>query len=450
MKQAVTEIKFTDFPIVREITDALADEGIIYCTGVQKAALPAMLEGRDVIAEAPTGTGKTYAFGIPLIQAVDPEENAVQALILAPTRELVQQISDEIHLLTQKLPTMTSLAIIGGSGMKQQITALKTNPKIIIATPGRLIDHIKRGRVQLDRLRMLILDEADRMLDMGFIEDVRFILDRANPHAQMGFFSATLSREVMDVSWLYQKQPKEVKVEAAEEDKPQIKEYYVIANGSERIDAILDFKRRTGSSKVLVFVNLKQSADITAEKLSEAGLPAAALQGDMPQKNRNKVMRAFREEAELALVATDIAARGLDVENVDLVFNYDLPQDTENYIHRVGRTGRAGKHGVAISFIAPGEEENFAKYCRALHIEPELLEWERTQKKHVWIDEDEAAAVARRIRARSQYLKKNDPADRYDPYAAQNYTRRGRTRRRKPDRKSNRRSRNSGNRGRHR
>ncbi|MDO5015589.1 MAG: DEAD/DEAH box helicase [Eubacteriales bacterium] len=413
-----TELSFSELGIDPEIVAALATKNIHYCTSVQEQAIPAMLAGRDVIAEAPTGTGKTFAFGIPLIEKIDPDKQATQGLVLAPTRELVRQIEDDIFLLTKRLPEISSLAIYGGARMKEQINRLRAKPQLIIATPGRLIDHLKRHNLSLEQVSFVVLDEADRMLDMGFIDDVKYILKQVQSGAQMGLFTATLSREVMDISWLYQKQAVEIKVAAIAEDKPDIHELYVMANGAERIEAIVDLSKKFASQKGLIFVNTKQSADITATKLQDQGFRAASLQGDLPQSKRNRVMQDFHGCKLDFLVATDVAARGLDVDDVDIVFNYDLPLDLENYTHRIGRTGRAGNRGIAVSFVAPGEEAAFDKFCRNLHINPERQAWERPRSETQFISKELEQEVAARIRAQSTYLKEVSAEDRYNPHRA--------------------------------
>lgn len=424
LNNKITENSFSSLKISQEIIKALAEEEILNMTSVQVQSIPPMLAGRDIIAEAPTGTGKTFAFGIPLVERINPGLQEIQGLIIAPTRELVIQIDKDIKLLTKHLPEITSLAIIGGSGMGEQIKTLKKNPHIIIATPGRLIDHLKRKNVKLDQVTSLILDEADRMLDMGFIDDVKYILRQTNPKAQIGLFTATLAREVLDISWVHQDSPVEVKVQALDSDKPDIREMFVVANGSERIDAIKDIMEEFAAEKALVFVNMKQSADITARKLRELGFSASSLQGDLAQNQRNRVMQNFRDGESKVLVATDVAARGLDVEDVDLVFNYDLPLDLENYTHRIGRTGRAGETGIAVSFVAPGEQDSFDRFCRNLRISPERHTWQRPQEEVQYISSELEEEVAARIRAQSQYLKNTDEEDRYDPYRREEQKRR--------------------------
>lgn len=422
--------KFTEFPLSPLTLDALDKMNIVETTSVQEQSLPIMLAGHDLIAQAPTGTGKTYAFGIPIIEHCREDRPYIQALILAPTRELVQQIDQDIKDLAATRPWLSSVAVFGGAGMRAQTNALRQNPAIVIATPGRLIDHLRRKHLRLNQTEILILDEADRMLDMGFIKDVRYIMDQVPKSAMIGMFSATFSREVMDISWLYQKNAHEVKVKAVATDKPKIKEYYVIANGAERIQAIKDIMREEDCQRALVFVNMKQSAEITARKLKDEGFAADALQGDMAQKQRNKVMRAFRESDIDILVGTDVAARGLDIDDVEIVFNYDLPLETENYIHRIGRTGRIGKEGIAVSFVAPGTETSFEQFCRKLNIRPERYPWE-APREDKQISAEQEAIIAQRIRAKSQYLKNTDPEDRYDALNPLGERRRARSSRRR-------------------
>lgn len=405
--------KFNEFPLSSLTLEALERMNICETTSVQEQSLPVMLSGRDLVAQAPTGTGKTFAFGIPIVEHCRQDASYIQALILAPTRELVQQIEEEMKLLAATRPGLTAVAVFGGAGMQSQTRALRANPAIVIATPGRLIDHLKRGHLRLNKIEILILDEADRMLDMGFIKDVRYIMDQVPRSALIGLFSATLSREVMDISWMYQKNACEVKVQAVATDKPKIKELYVIANGAERIKAIKDIMAKENCQRALVFVNMKQSAEITARKLKAEGFAADALQGDMPQNLRSKVMRAFRESDIDILVGTDVAARGLDIDDVEIVFNYDLPPESENYIHRIGRTGRARREGIALSFVAPGTEAAFDQFCRKLHINPERYPWEAPAAEKP-LSAEEEALIVRRIREKSQYLRRTDPETRYD------------------------------------
>lgn len=418
-------MRFDEFDLSPESLRALQELGIEECTSVQEKSLGPMLAWRDTIVQAPTGTGKTFAYGLPIVEHSVGQGDGPLALILSPTRELAIQIDADIKSLCVERPEVRSLVLYGGQRLSAQSRALRDHPQIVIATPGRLIDHYKRRNIDFSKLRTLILDEADRMLDMGFIDDVRYIMGLLPGNIQIGLFSATLSREVLDISWIYQKDPVEVVVEAENQDKPKIHEYYVIANGIERVEAIEDILLKENLRRSLVFVNMKQSADICARKLESKGLKAGALQGDMAQAQRNRVMESFRSGEIDILVGTDVAARGLDIDDVEVVFNYDLPPESENYIHRIGRTGRAGREGLAFTFVAPGSEAEFDLFCRRLHIHPELYVWERPAKTSERLSAEAEAALVERIRAQSQWLKKPHE-ERYDPLASSRQGQRGR------------------------
>lgn len=408
-------LRFDQFELSPTLLEALNDLGLATMTTVQAESIPPMLAWRDVIVQAPTGTGKTFAYGIPILEHCPATEKELRALILAPTRELVQQIREELSHLAVHRPELRVSAVYGGESIRRQLAELRENPQILVATPGRLIDLMKHSHLQLQSLHTVILDEADRMLDMGFIDDVRYILDHTPHGVHMGLYSATLSRDVLDISWIYQRDPEEIVVAAVAEDKPPIREYYLVANGGERILAIADLLKHFAASHALIFVNQKQSADIAARKLKKAGFAAAALQGDLSQKERNRVMRDFREGAVDLLCATDVAARGLDIDDVDIVFNYDIPLEKENYIHRIGRTGRARHQGVAVSFVAPGEEASFELFCRQLRIQPERFPWERPVRTSSFLSAGAEEKMVAQIRAESAYLRNTAEEERYDP-----------------------------------
>lgn len=382
-------MKFSELLLNPQSLTALAKLGISACTAVQAAAIPAMKDWRDVLAKAPTGTGKTFAFGLPILEHLGPEDEAIKALILAPTRELAQQIGQELDSLLGERPELRSLVLYGGQSMQTQLRALREKPQIIVATPGRLLDHLQHRHLRLDEVETVVLDEADRMLDMGFIKDVRRILDRLRHVRQLALFSATLSRSVMDISYLYQRDVIEISVEAEAENRPQIDSYEIRANGPERCYAIRDILRQDEIQQALVFVNMKQSADVVAKRLQGLGIRAVAIQGDMAQAARNRVMKQFRSGAERVLVATDVAARGLDIESVDVVFNYDLPLENENYIHRIGRTGRAGRKGLAFSFVNNNQIKRFQELLRKCHQTADLYPWENSD-----VLEDNAASAS--------------------------------------------------------
>ncbi|HHV41741.1 MAG TPA: DEAD/DEAH box helicase [Clostridiaceae bacterium] len=348
---------FKDLDLSKETLDVLSRMGISTPSTVQREAIPPMMAWYDVMAKAPTGTGKTLAFGIPIIEHIEKETQATQALILSPTRELALQIGQDLSYLARTRPWIEVVVLYGGQPIRNQMKALRRKPQIVVATPGRLIDHLKRHNLNLNQVEMVILDEADRMLDMGFVRDVRFILDKMPRVSQIAMFSATFSRDVMDISYLYQREPIEIVVEESGKDKPDISEYVLQANGEERIIAIRTILNKADIQRGIVFVNMRQSADMVAKKLRQRKINAAAIHGDIRQQQRERVLSNFRQGKLRVLVATDVASRGLDISNVDIIFNYDLPLENENYIHRIGRTGRAGKSGIAVTFLAPNALE---------------------------------------------------------------------------------------------
>ena len=332
---------------------ALAKKGYTQATPVQGGAIPFFMDWKDVIAKAPTGTGKTYAFGIPMVEHIDPESTDILGLVLAPTRELAIQIQDELRDLCQYKEGVRTVCLYGGAPIDKQINALKKKPQIVVATPGRLMDHMKRHTVRLDKVETVVLDEADRMLDMGFVRDVTHILDKMPHRKNLGMFSATISREVMDISWVYQRDPVEITVRADEQNKPDIKQYRIQLPGrGEKLDAMERILIAEGYDRCIVFCNTKNMTDRLAGLLQMRGFSAQCIHGDIQQRVREKTLQSFRDGKLKILVATDVAARGLDIDDVDAVFNYDVPDEIEYYIHRIGRTGRAKRHGVAYSLVS--------------------------------------------------------------------------------------------------
>ena len=332
---------------------ALAKKGYTQATPVQGGAIPYFMQWKDVIAKAPTGTGKTFAFGIPMVEHISPESTDVLGLVLAPTRELAIQIQDELRDLCAFKEGVRVVCLYGGAPIDKQINALKKKPQIVVATPGRLMDHMKRRTVRLDKVETVVLDEADRMLDMGFVRDVTHILDKMPQRKNLGMFSATISREVMDISWVYQRDPVEITVRADEQNKPDIKQYRINLPGrGDKVDAMERILIAEGFDRVIAFCNTKNMTDRLSGLLKMRGFSAQAIHGDIQQRVREKTLQAFRDGKIKILVATDVAARGLDIDDVDAVFNYDVPDEIEYYIHRIGRTGRAKRHGVAYSLVA--------------------------------------------------------------------------------------------------
>ena len=345
-------VRFDTLALMPEMARALEKKNIEWSTPVQAGCIPPMREWKDVIAKAPTGTGKTFAFGIPIVEHIDPESEEVQAVILAPTRELAMQITAELRDLAMFLSSVRVVCLYGGAPIGRQIDALKKKPQIVVATPGRLSDHMKRRTVRLDHVDTVVLDEADRMLDMGFIHDVTRILDKLASRRNLGMFSATISREVMDISWVYQRDPEEITVRADEQNKPDILQYAVTVDQTDKVAAMARIIRQEKLERVMVFCNTKGMVERLTKYLEMEGLDAACIHGDIPQKKREQVMARFRRGELPVFVATDVAARGIDVDDVDAVFNYDVPQENEYYVHRIGRTGRAKRHGVAYTLVA--------------------------------------------------------------------------------------------------
>lgn len=343
---------FESFGLSEATMRAIHNKGYEVSTPVQAGCIPPMLAGKDVIAKAPTGTGKTMAFGIPIIERIDPESETVQAVILAPTRELAMQITEEMREVAVCHEGVRLVCLYGGQPIGKQINALKRRPQIVVATPGRLSDHMKRRTVVLNEVSTVVLDEADRMLDMGFIHDVRRILDKIPNRKNLGMFSATISREVMDISWIYQRDPEEITVQATQENKPDILQYRLDVDSDAKVDAIAAIIKKQGLERVICFCNTKGSTERLTKFLQMRGLDAQCIHGDIPQKKREEVMAQFREGKLHVFVATSVASRGIDVDDVDAVFNFDVPEENEYYVHRIGRTGRAKRHGVAYTLLS--------------------------------------------------------------------------------------------------
>jgi ATP-dependent RNA helicase DeaD len=344
-------ITFQDLNISEEILQALEKKGYGYPTQIQEEAIPPLMEWKDVIAKAPTGTGKTFAFGIPVIEHIDPASDAVQAAILAPTRELALQIGDELRSLLAFKKGIRVAVLYGGQRLDTQAKSLKKNPQIVVATPGRLMDHYKRKNIRFDDIKTVILDEADRMLDMGFFKDVTGIIEKMKNRTNLGLFSATISQEVMTVSWMYQRDEVEITVQPKEESRPDIDQYSLSVNGIEKLVTTMQLLETQGFERVIIFCNTKHMCQRLSDDLQGRSYSVDCLHGDIRQSQREKVMQRFRDGKLGVLVATDVASRGIDVDDVDCVLNYDIPEENEYYIHRIGRTGRARKKGVAFSLL---------------------------------------------------------------------------------------------------
>ena len=342
---------FQELSISNDLQKALRDMGFEEATPIQSAAIPKILAGKDILGQAQTGTGKTCAFGIPAVEMINTDITGVQVLILCPTRELAMQVSDEIRSVCKYKKSIKILAIYGGQPIDRQIIALKNKPQIIVGTPGRVMDHMRRHTLKLANLRMLILDEADEMLNMGFREDIDTIIKDLPEKRQTLLFSATIPKEIKEIAGLYLSNPEQIATVHKELTIPSIEQYYLEVRESSKLELLCRLIDAKNIKLGLVFCNTKKRADELAASLQTRGYSAEALHGDMKQTERDRVMSKFRKGNIDILVATDVAARGIDVNDIEAVFNYDIPNDEEYYVHRIGRTGRAGKKGVSYSFV---------------------------------------------------------------------------------------------------
>ncbi len=362
------KITFNDLNLSSDIKKAIEHMGFLHPTPIQIQAIPHILEGKDIIGQAETGTGKTAAFGIPALEMVDITQKRVQVLVLCPTRELANQVAEEINLLS-RYKDIKIQSIYGGQSIERQIRTLKKGVHMVIGTPGRVMDHLQRNTLKLDNLKMLVLDEADKMLDMGFREDIEVILTRAPERRQTILFSATMPKPIMKLTTQYQHEPLLIKTQQKNINVPQIEQFYFNTKGRPKHDILCRVIDNYEMKSSLVFCNTKKGVDELVGTLRRRGYLADGLHGDMGQRQRDEVMSGFRNGTIETLVATDVASRGIDVKNIEAVFNYDIPQDTESYIHRIGRTGRAGKEGRAFTFAASRDIyriKNIQKYTNTV------------------------------------------------------------------------------------
>jgi ATP-dependent RNA helicase DeaD len=343
-------LKFDELSLSADIQSAITDMGFIEASPIQSQAIPHILEGKDVIGQAQTGTGKTAAFGIPALEMIDTSQKHVQAVVMCPTRELAVQVANEIKKLAKYKRGLNVLPIYGGESIERQITGLKRGVQIVIGTPGRIIDHLDRKTLSFKQVKMVVLDEADEMLNMGFREDIEMILSKMPEERQTILFSATMAKPIMALTKKYQKDPVHVKVTKTELTVSSIEQVFFNIKESAKLMVMSQLIDLHNLQLMLVFCNTKRKVDQVTEELQSMGYKAESIHGDLRQSQRNTVMSKFRNGNTNILVATDVAARGIDVEDVDAVFNYDLPMDFEYYVHRIGRTGRAGKSGKAFSF----------------------------------------------------------------------------------------------------
>lgn len=364
----MTNLKFEELQLSQELIRAVKDMGFEEATPIQSKAITKVLEGRDIIGQSQTGTGKTAAFGLPCIDMIDVNNKKLQAVILSPTRELAIQICEEFRKFLKYKDDIKVLPVYGGQPIERQIGALKKGVQIVVGTPGRVMDHMNRRTLKMETVRMVVLDEADEMLDMGFREDIEAILDKIPEDRQTVLFSATMAKEIMDLTDKYLVNPEVIKVARKELTVPNIEQIYFEIKEKTKVEATSRLMDMYCPELVVIFCNTKKRVDELVEHLQGRGYFAEGLHGDLKQIQRDIVMKKFRNRTIEILVATDVAARGIDVDDVDMVINYDLPQDEEYYVHRIGRTGRAGRSGRAFSFVVGREIyklRDIMKYTKA-------------------------------------------------------------------------------------
>lgn len=344
------DMRYEDSQIDSRILRAVTELGFENMTPIQEQAIPVLMEGRDVIGQAQTGTGKTAAFGIPMLQRIDEANHNLQGMILCPTRELAIQAAEELRKFSKYMHGIKMVPIYGGQDIIRQIKALKGGAQIIVGTPGRVMDHMRRHTIRLNDVKMVVLDEADEMLNMGFREDMETILSEIENEHQTALFSATMPQAILDITDKYQKEAVLVKVTKKELTIPLVKQYYFAVKNVYKEEVIRRLLEMYGFKRSIIFCNTKRMVDELSDSLKSRGYQAEGLHGDMTQKQRDFVMNRFKSGNLEILIATDVAARGIDVDDLEAVFNYDVPQDIEYYVHRIGRTGRAGKEGMAFTF----------------------------------------------------------------------------------------------------
>ena len=371
-----TELSSSVRPEIIRATQAM---GYTEMTEIQQKAIPLMLAGHDMIAKAPTGTGKTVAFGIPILQkAAGFPAGAPKAVVLSPTRELAQQIAQDLTNLAQFLPEIRVVCVYGGAGLEKQQKQLKAGCQIVVATPGRLMDHYRHHALDLSQVTTIVLDEADEMLNMGFYKDVRGIIDLLKSRESLSMFSATISREVLDIGWLYQHNAAEVDVQPVQESSPKIAQYKLLTTGRDKLADLAQIIISKDYKRVMVFCNTKYNTGMLANQLARLNFNVDCLHGDLSQAERNRIMTRFKAGEISVLVATDVAARGIDVSDVDAVINYDVPEENEHYTHRIGRTGRAKREGASCLFYTKDEQKRVDTLlrltrntddCRSVHFD---------------------------------------------------------------------------------
>lgn len=368
-------MRFNELNLSREVLQAIEEMGFENPSEVQEGTIPEILDGHDLLAQAQTGTGKTASFGIPMIEKIqDNNYETLQGLVLVPTRELARQVSEELKKLSKYKTFIRVLAIYGGADMGKQLRELKKGASIVVGTPGRVMDHMKRKTLDLSSLKFLVLDEADEMFDMGFRDDMKTIIEKTNDDRQTLFFSATFDNEIKEFSKLYQNNPKKVIIEKKELTAEKIKQYYLELNRNMKTEILNRLILIHKPKKSIIFCNTKRMVENLEEEIAQKGYKVDSLHGDMRQSSRDNVMKKFRKGTIDVLIATDVAARGLDVSDIDIVFNYDLPQQAEYYVHRIGRTARAGKKGLSFTFVTSRDYPKFREIEKYANIKMERID----------------------------------------------------------------------------
>lgn len=368
------EITFEELDLSPEVMGSLKKMGVKRPTTVQQKAIPLLMDNMSLIAKAPTGTGKTFAFSIPILEYLNMDVKFIQALILCPTRELALQITSEMNGLGRLIKGFRACAIIGGQSMNVQKERLAKKPQVVVATPGRLLDLVEKKMIDISKIYTLVLDEADEMLKMGFIRDIKKVISLTPEDKQMALFSATMPREIQDITWQFMEGAAEIDVMPKAEDHPDIDEYIVEVPEKDKLKAIIHIIDREKITKAIIFCNTKSQTEKVAARLASAGISSEMLHGSIGQGTRNRVMEAYRKNKFDVLVATDVVARGIDVDDVEAVFNYDIPNENEFYLHRIGRTARAGKSGKAYSMIAYMDKSRMEEIIRYTACDPKVYD----------------------------------------------------------------------------
>jgi ATP-dependent RNA helicase DeaD len=401
-------MKYEDAQIDWRILRAVKELGFEYMTPIQEQTIPAFMAGRDIIGQAQTGTGKTAAFGIPILQKVDPENKALQAVILCPTRELAMQAADELRKFAKYMHGVKVLPVYGGQDIVRQIKNLKSGTQIVVGTPGRVMDHMRRHTMKMDEVHTVVLDEADEMLNMGFREDIETILQDIPEERQIGLFSATMPKPILDLTKTYQKDAVYIKMTPQEVTIPLIKQAYYQVRRQDKEEVLCRLIDYYDPKRALIFCNTKRMVDELAEHLKARGYQAEGLHGDLSQNQRDTVMNLFRSGRADILIATDVAARGIDVSGVEAVYNYDVPEDIEYYVHRIGRTGRAGKTGRSFTLVVGREAYKIRDIERVCHT--------RIKERKVPNAADITARKAEKILKEAEAVIENDDISRSMEY----------------------------------